>query len=273
VSQKLSVLLLYVTMPFMIVISFHVEFSQQMLKDAGIVFVLAIAAHMFSIVLGKILFYKFPDHISKVMRFSAVFSNCAFMGFPVIEGIFGKDGIFFASVYIAVFHIFIWTYGIGLFSGKLDFKDKKKMLAAVINPGIISVAAGMLIFIFGIRLPGPLYEAIDMIGGMTTPVSMLIVGALLADADFRAVIFKLHLYFGVLVRLLVIPVLVWLILRQFAIPDLLLGVTVVLTAMPVAVNTAIFAEKYGADASLASQYIALSTAMSIITIPLVILLL
>jgi len=273
VSQKLSVLLLYVTMPFMIIISFHIEFSEQMLKDAGIVFVFAIAVHLFSIVLGKMLFYRFPDHINKVMRFSAVFSNCAFMGFPVIEGIFGREGIFFASVYVAVFYIFLWTYGINLFSGGLDFKDKKKMLAAIINPGIISVAAGMIIFILRIRLPGPLYEALDMIGGITTPISMLIVGALLANADFRWVIFKIHLYFGIMVRLLVIPVLVWLILRQIAIPDILLGVTVVLTAMPVAVNTAIFAEKYDADALLASQYIALSTVMSIITIPLVILLL
>lgn len=273
VSQKLSVFLLYVTMPLMIIISFHVDFSTQMLRDAGIVFLLSIAAHVLSILIGKILFSRFPDNISKVMRFSAVFSNCAFMGFPIIEGIFGRGGIFFASVYIAVFHIFIWTYGIGLFEGKMNFRDKKQLLSAFLNPGLISVAIGMLIFIFGIRLPFPLYRAVGMIGGLTTPLSMLIVGSLLASADFRGVLFKVHLYFGVFVRLLLIPGIVLLILRQFNFPSLLLGITVVLTAMPVAVNTAIFAEKYGADSQLASQYIAVSTALSIITIPIVVLLL
>ena len=272
VSQKLSGLLLYVTMPFMIIVSFHVEFSVQMLRDAGIVFILGIAAHVFSIILGKLLFYKFPGNINRIMRFAAVFSNCAFMGFPVIDGLFGRDGIFFASMYIAVFHIFIWTYGIGLFTGGFDFRDAKKMLKSLINPGIVSVAAGLVVFVFQIKLPDPLFQALDMVGGMTTPISMMVVGALLADADFKKVMFKWHLYYGVLVRLLLIPLLVFLVLRLFAIPPMLLGITVVLTAMPVAVNTAIFAEKYGGDAALASQYIVLSTALSIITIPAIILL-
>lgn len=272
VSQKLSGLLLYVTMPFMIIVSFHVDFSVQMLRDAGIVFVLGIAAHVFSIILGKLLFYKFPESINRIMRFGAVFSNCAFMGFPVIDGLFGRDGIFFASMYIAVFHILIWTYGIGLFSGGFDIRDTKKMLKSLINPGIISVAIGLVIFVLQIKLPNPLYQALDMVGGMTTPISMIVVGALLADADFKKVMFKWHLYYGVLVRLLLIPLLVFLVLRLFAVPPMLLGITVVLTAMPIAVNTAIFAEKYGGDAALASQYIVLSTALSIITIPAIILL-
>ena len=272
VSQKLSDLLLYVTMPSMIIVSFHVEFSVQMLRDAGIIFVLGIAAHVFSIILGKLLFYKFPGNINRIMRFGVVFSNCAFMGFPVIDGLFGRDGIFFASMYIAVFHIFIWTYGIGLFSGGIDLKDTKKMFKSLINPGILSVAAGLIIFLLQIKLPNPLYQALDMVGGMTTPISMIVVGALLADADFKKVIFKWHLYYGVLVRLLLIPLLVFLVFRLFAAPPMLLGITVVLTAMPMAVNTAIFAEKYGGDAELASQYIVLSTALSIITIPAIILL-
>jgi len=273
VSQKLSGLLLYVTMPFMIIVSFHVEFSMQMLRNAGIVFVLAVAAHVFSIILGVLLFCKFTPSISKIMRFSAVFSNCAFMGFPVIDGLFGRDGIFYASIYISVFHIFIWTYGVGLFSGGFDLRDTKKMFKAILNPGIISVAIGLIIFVSQIKLPAPLYQALSMVGGMTTPLSMLIVGALLADASFKGVMFKWHLYYGVLVRLLLIPLLVFLGLRMFAIPSMLLGITVVLTAMPIAVNTAIFAEKYGGDAKLASQYIALSTLLSIITIPAIILLL
>lgn len=273
VSQKLSELLLYVTMPFMIIVSFHVEFSEQMLKSAGVIFLLGVATHVFSIVLGKILFHKFPDSINRVMRFAAVFSNCAFMGFPVVDGLFGRDGIFFASMYIAVFHIFIWTYGIGLFAGGLDLRDVKKLVKALVNPGIVSVAAGLLIFVLQIKLPEPLYQTLDMVGGMTTPISMLVVGSLLADADFKGVIFKWHLYYGVLVRLLVIPLLVFLILRMFDIHPMLLGITVVLTAMPIAVNTAIFAEKYGGDAALASQYIVLSTVLSIITIPAIILLL
>jgi len=273
VSQKLSELLLYVTMPFMIVASFHVEFSAQMLRGAGVVFLLGIATHVFSILLGKILFRKFPDSINRVMRFSAIFSNCAFMGFPVVDGLFGKDGIFFASIYIAVFHIFIWTYGIGLFTGKLDLGDPKKLLKALVNPGTVSVAAGLMIFLLQIKLPGPIYNTLAMVGGMTTPVSMLVVGALLADADFKKVLFKWHLYYGVLVRLFLIPILALLILRLFAIPPMLLSITVVLTAMPIAVNTAIFAEKYGGDAVLASQYIVLSTALSIITIPAIVLLL
>lgn len=273
VSQKLSELLLFVTMPFMIIVSFHVEFSSDMLRSAGIVFVLGVGTHLFSIILGKVLFYKLPDKINKVMRFSAIFSNCAFMGFPIIDGLFGREGIFLSSIYIAVFHIFIWTYGIGLFAGKIDIKQPSQILKAIINPGIISVAIGLLIFVLQIRLPVPIYRTLSMVGSMTTPVSMLIVGALLADADFRKVMFKWHLYYGVFVRLLLIPIIALLVLRLFDISPLIMGITVVLTAMPVAVNTAIFAEKHGGDAPLASQYIAMSTALSIVTIPLIVLLL
>ena len=267
--KKLSELLLYVTSPFLVVSSFNFKFSSDMLANAGRIFAFSIGIHIFTVFLGRFLFRRYPVDKQSVLKFIIVFSNCGFMGFPVLESLFGKIGVFYGSIYNAVFHAFVWTYGVMLFSHS---REQKSITKALLNPGIISVIVGMLIFLFSIELPNPILQTLDMVGSMTAPLSMLIVGALLASTDLKSIFIGFEVYYGALLRLIMIPLVTIVALKLIGLDRGLLQVCVVLIAMPAAANTVIFAEKYGANSILASRCVALSTILSIITIPLVMML-
>jgi predicted permease len=269
VRKRLSELLLYITSPFLVVLSFNFKFSPDMLINAGIVFAFSFAIHGFTAILGRYLFVKFPLDKEKVLRFIIVFSNCGFMGFPVAESLYGRMGVFYASIYNVVFHIFVWTYGVMLFSSDRKSASIKK---AFLNPGMFSVAIGMAIFLFSLELPKPIVQTLDMVGSMTAPLSMLIIGALLADTDLKKIFIGWDVYYGSLLRLLIIPLMTIVMLKPIGVDRDLLRICVVLTAMPAAANTVIFAERYGANSVLASRCVALSTILSIVTIPLIMML-
>ncbi len=270
VNKKLSELLLKVTSPLLVISSFQVEFTQDILKNVLIVFTFAMSAHIVSILLGQILFRRCDTESCKIMKFSAVYSNCGYMGFPLLASLFGNIGVLFGSVYVAAFNIFLWTNGVMIFndSKKPDRHTIKKVL---LNPGIISVVIGILLFVFSLKLPAPVASAVEMVGSMTSPLSMLIVGATIADCELKKLFKGWNIYYISAVRLILIPLLAFAILRLAGLQDMLLKVCVLVVAMPVATTTAIFAELYDSDAIFASRTVVLSTLLSIITIPLLML--
>ena len=269
-TKKLSTLLLQVTQPLLIISSFNFAFSTEMLRNAVLVFLLSFGIHLFSMLVGKLFYFKYPDRVKSVLKFTAVFSNCGFMGFPVLDSIFGSIGVFYGAMYVIPFNILTLSYGVMVFTGKSDKDTIKKILT---HPMIISVAIGMILFLFQIKLPMPLNNAVSMVGSMTSPLSMLIVGALLAVIPIKEMFRGLSVYYGSAIRLIVLPLLIYAILSLLRLPKEVLQVCVILTAMPAAANTAIFSEKYDGDAGLASRCIGISTILSIFTIPLIILLL
>lgn len=266
VGKKLSELLLRITSPFLVISSFQLEFSQEMLHNVFIVLVFALVAHVFSILFGKVLYYKYPDRVKKIMKFATVYSNCGFMGFPILSSLFGKPGVLYGSIYVAVFNVFLWTNGVMIFKEKKGF-DLKKVIT---NPGFFSVIIGMLFFVFSISLPAPVSKTLEMVGSMTTPLSMLIVGAVLAEVEIKQLLYGFPLYYVTAVRLLVIPLLTLLVMKLIGVPGVIAGTCVLLVAMPVAATTTIFAEMYDGDAPFASRIVAFSTLASIVTMPLVI---
>lgn len=271
VSKKLSELLLKITSPLLVISSFQVSFTKEILENVITVFIFAVAAHIAAILLGQILFRRFGESSRQIMKFSAIYSNCAFMGFPLLESLFGKIGILYGSVYSAAFNIFLWTNGVIIFSDKKKL-DRETIKKAMLNPGIISVAIGILLFLFSIKLPGPAAKAIELTGSMTVPLSMLIVGATLAGCDFKKLLSGIELYYISALRLLLIPVAAHFILKLAGLSGMLLNVCVLMVAMPVAATTTIFAEMYDADALFASRTVAFTTIISIVTIPLIMLL-
>lgn len=269
-TKKLSELILQVTQPLLIITSFNFELSKEMLRNVLLIFLLSLGIHLLSMVVGQILYFRYPDHIRSVLKYVTVFSNCGFMGFPVLESIFGTIGIFYGSIYVIPFNILTLSYGAIIFTGKSDKDMLKKIL---VHPVIVSVAIGMVLFLLQWRLPTPLYKAASMVGSMTSPLSMLIVGSLLASTPIKEMFSGFSVYYGSIVRLVFLPVLVMTILKCFPLPHDILRTCVILTAMPAAVNTVIFAEKYGGNAELASRFVGISTALSVVTIPLLMVLL
>jgi predicted permease len=262
--QGLSGLLLNVAIPFTILASFDRSIPHSAIPDLLQVAVWAIAIHGFAIVMSVLIYRKFPHRERSVLSYITVFSNCGFMGFPVVLSVFGKVGVMYASVYVVVFNIFLWTYGISLFERE---SSGGKLLKVITNPGNVSVVIGFIIWLLPFNLPASITGSIDMVSNMTTPLSMIVVGATLADVPLKGIFKGAALWWGTAVRLLVLPLLVYFLMRFAGIDSLPAKVSMFLVAMPAAAQTVIFAERYGADVELASRLVFLTTILSTITIP------
>ncbi|MDI9500335.1 MAG: AEC family transporter [Bacillota bacterium] len=271
VSKKLSELLLKITNPLLVLSAFQMDFSPDIMNNVLLVFIFAVVANLVSILLGQVLFVRQKNEIKKIMKFTAVYSNCGFMGFPVLESLFGRTGILYGSIYVAVFNIFLWTNGMAIFSSseKLNRDSIKKI---VLNPGIITVLIGIVLFMLSIRLPGPVAEAVDLVGSMTIPLSMLIVGATVAGSRFKELFRGLDIYYITAVRLVLMPLIAFAALKILGFPEMLMTICVLLIAMPAAATTTIFAELYDSDSVFASRVVVFTTLASIVTLPLMMLL-
>ncbi|MGD8401250.1 MAG: AEC family transporter [Bacillota bacterium] len=258
-------LLINFAAPFIALSAFQFSFSGRMLAEAGTVFLIAVVTNLATIFIGKLLFLRMPDATGRVLRFSAIFTNCAFVGYPVIGGFYGEQGIFLTSIYIVAFNIFVWTYGVFIFTGKADRESLKH---ALLNPAVVAIFLGLLLFLFSVKLPTPLKLTLEMIGGMTTPLAMIIVGSFLAELKPADLFSGWSVYYGSAVRLVAMPLLTLVCLRLLGINGVVLGVSVLAVAMPVATLTTPLAEQNGGDALFASRLVFISTMLSMVTIPL-----
>lgn len=261
-NRKLTELLLNVTMPLLIITSF--QFPIATIKQAPKIIIIAIFAHLLGILISTLVYRKLKDR-KNILCFAATFSNCAFIGYPVIKSLYGESGIFYTSMYVLIFNLFLWSYGLMLFNEKLNVKNLKKIF---VNPGIISILIGLLLYTFSIKIPMILLKPMEMIGSMTTPLSMMITGVILVDINYRQMFSDVELYIGVLLRLVVIPGILLGILWALNIKGTGAMTMVIVSGLPVAVSTVLFTEKYNGDSRLSSSLITLSTLFSMITLPL-----
>lgn len=269
-NKGLSKLLISIALPCLILSTFDFSFSKAMAYNAALIFIITVGIFIFSIFLAKFLYVKYEKGEQQVLKFISIFSNCAFMGFPVVLSIYGKEGLFYTSIYNIAFNLIAWTYGVYLFSEKKDGESLKKVL---VNPSMAATVIGVFVFIFSIKMPAPIQGTLSMIGSMTVPISMLVVGASLTNVKLIDLASGFQIYYVSFVRLLLIPIILFFVLRQLHLPQIIFDTVVILTAMPAATLSAIIGEAYGGDVELASKIIFVSTILSAVTIPIILLLL
>ena len=256
--------LLYIVTPCLIVSSF---LSAESGKLDGWTLLLAAVLPALSIVISIALSYLFfrrePLGRRRVLRFSTVFCNVGFMGIPLVEGIVGSEGVLYGSFFIAVFNIFCWTYGYVMMGG-----GKVRLKALLLNPGVIGIVIGLPLYLLDVPVPALFVEPVELISALNTPLAMIVVGGYIAQVKLRAFVSDLAVYKMAVLRLVVAPLL-YLVLVWLLRPDeTLLMSTVIQAATPVAANCVLFAVQYDSDAELASKSVAVSTALSVVTIPL-----
>lgn len=257
--------LLYIVTPCLIVSSF---LSAESGKLDGWTLLLAAVLPALSIVISIALSYLFfrrePSGRRRVLRFSMIFCNVGFMGIPLVEGIVGSEGVLYGSFFIAVFNIFCWTYGYVMMGG-----GKVRLKALLLNPGVIGIVIGLPLYLLDVPVPALIERPIELISALNTPLAMIVVGGYIAQVKLRAFVSDLAVYKMAVLRLVVAPLLylalVWLLRPD----ETLLMSTVIQAATPVAANCVLFAVQYGSDAELASKSVAVSTALSVVTIPLI----
>lgn len=261
--------LLEITSPCLIISSMQIPFSVDRLNDLKSTFLIAVSMYMFSLILSlmvpKLLGIKRGED-KGVYQFMTVFSNVAFIGFPVLLSVYSKEAIFYGSIFILPFNFLVFTIGIYLMESKFNKFNFKILL----NPNLVAVFIGFILFYFSITIPKVIFQPLEILGNLTTPLSMIFIGASLSTVDIKKIFVEWRLYAISLIRLIITPLVVLFVLKCFIDNSMLIGVSVIISGMPVAANCAIIANQYGGNSDLASEGIFITTLLSMFTIPLLV---
>lgn len=263
--RDMTNVIIYIILPCNIFHSFETKLSVGILQECAIVFAIAFGAQLLYIVLNRLLYNRFPIERRIVMQYATICNNAGFMGLPVIESVFGATGILYGSIVLIPMRIFMWTAGLSLFT-KTDRKQQFKSLAT--HPCIWAVILGFAYLFSPIRLPELVSSTINVIGSCMTAMAMIVVGSILSDVNFKKVFEKTTFYYS-FIRLLAIPAFIFIVLKLIGIDNVVIGVSVLSSAMPAATVTAMLSHKYGRDSEFASQLIFVSTLLSLITLPII----
>ncbi len=266
-SKKMTDIVLYVVTPCVMVNAFQRPFSMDMLGQVLLAAVVSFVILALSVVLVRAVFRDKDVARKKVLQFSVVFSNCGFMSLPLQKALLGDEGMFFGSVFVAVFNVVVWTYGLVDMSGDKKALSLKKLL---LNPGIIGFAAGMLMFLTGVQLPVFVSEPIRHLANLNTPLPMLIIGYYLTNAKFKTAFTDAGAYIAMALRLAAVPLAVLFAMAPFGLNRNLIIAFVIACSAPTAATTTMFASKFNRDVELSVGIVAASTLLSVATMPLVV---
>ena len=267
-KQTLSNLLLYLVVPAMIINSYRMEFSLEILHNLLAAFGLSILAILMGLVFTLLFTARRKDSRTPIFRFACVFSNAGYMGFPLISALFGSEGLLYASAFFTIFNLLLWTVGYAMVSGSSDPKEVAHSLLR--SPVIYSMVIGLAVYLFQIPLPTVITQPLEFLSGMNTPLSMLITGTLIAAGDLRRIFCDVHIWKLTAVRMLLIPVLS---IAAFAALGLfrygmVTQVILLLECCPAASITSVFAIQFGHDEQFAAGSVVLTTLLSIVFLPL-----
>jgi hypothetical protein len=268
-TGAISKLLLDLILPAMLISSLQIDVSAKMLVKFKNLLLYWVAFYLILIIIASIISKIFPvSHDKKiVLKFFLIFGNVGYMGLPVIDVIFPENGIFFGSIGVVIFNIFLWTYGASLFLR--DNKQKNINLRDIFNNGVIAIILGLILMLGNIKLPTSIMTAVDMLAEATFPLSMLVIGSGLAQIKISGIFKDLNIWIYSILKLLIIPVVAIILLNYFNVSDPIRTILVLQIAMPAAANGVIFAERYDGNYIFAAESLFLSTLMAAVSIPLI----
>ena len=255
---------LFVTLPFNILNSFLGEWNLSMLASCGMILLLSAGYNAISVLVSFLLYNKKEDKQQKTLRYGTIVSNGGFLGNPVLEGIYGTAGAFYASIFMFPVRVVMWSVGVSVFLKGHRQNVWKKI---VTNPCIVVMFIGAAIMGSGIVLPEFMTKTINGISNCNMTLSMMLIGMFLAEINPRGLIDKTMIFYAA-IRLIGIPAIIFGLTSFIAIDPMLRGVTVIIAGMPAPITTALLSAKYGGDERYATGMIFLSTIISLITLPL-----
>ena len=267
-SKHLTNLVLYFATPCIMIQSFQeVRYDQSLVLNLAVAALCAVLIMTGSIVVSRLIFRSKDESRRVVLRFAAVFSNCGFMSLPLQRAVLGSKGVFYGAVFVAVFNIIVWSYGlIDMSGGKKSFSVKKLIL----NPGVLGAAVATALFLTRVSLPNIVLSPISYIAALNTPIPMLVIGYHLSQAKLSSHFRDAGIYAVTSVRLIAIPLAALFIMKLCGVDsDILISCTVASSA-PVAAMTTMFSTKFGRDTQLSVGLVSITTLISIITMPVII---
>ncbi|MDW2796128.1 AEC family transporter [Clostridium boliviensis] len=264
-GSRLTRVLLNIISPCVILLSYQIDYDKERLYGLAVTAILSFASFLIAIAVSGFAVPKDAGPDMAVERMSIVYSNCGFIGIPLIDGILGREGVFYMTAYLTVFNIFVWSHGIMLMSGKSE--SMKKTIRSLINPSNAAIILGIFLFLTGIRLPEIFTEPVALIAGMNTPAAMLISGINLAQSDFLGGLKNKRTYIISIAKLIVVPGLTLLLLLAAGAERSISITILTAAACPSGAMGTMFALQYKRNGQYASNLLTITTALSLITIP------
>ncbi|MGN0984348.1 MAG: AEC family transporter [Gemmiger sp.] len=261
--KPLTDLVIDFILPCNIIVSFMMEFDLTVLAACLVVLLVSVGIQLFTTAAGRLFYPRAKGDEVPVLQYATLVSNAGFLGSPIVEGLYGAQGLLYASIYLIPQRIMMWSAGVSCFTGIRGKGVVKKVLT---HPCIVAVAIGLVLMLSQAPLPGGLEKTLRLASGCNTALSMIVIGNILAEVDPRTVISRQSLWYCA-VRLLLLPLLVLAACRLLALDSLVSAVSTVLAGMPAAATTAILAAKYGRGEHFAVSLVFLSTLLSLVTIP------
>lgn len=263
-----------IVFPAVIINSMNISFDQNDLRNslilvlisAGTMVVMFFLAKLINLATGK------SDSLSRIITFGLMFPNFTFMAYPVMETLFPEKGLFYISMYTISTRIAIYILG------SLIMKPKNKAVSrtglvkegfrSLLTPPVLAIPVGLFLYFTGITLPVPIQETLTYLARTATPLGMVVSGIIIAEVPLKNLFGEARLYLLTFLRLIVVPVLVFFLLTPLRLDPIILKISVLFCALPVASSTSIFAVRFKADSTNAAGSVFLTTVFSIITVPI-----
>lgn len=261
-SKSIGSILVNLSLPAVIINGFLVERTPERITGLLLSALLAAVTLALAILAAWVCFRKDP-----MAQFAAAFSNPGFFGIPIILSCLDNGAVFYIAAYVAFLNLLQWSYGVSLLTGTTENITPKRLLTA---PFVIAIEIGAFFFLTGFPVPGILAKAVTHLANLNTPLAMFATGVYLAQTDPKKMVRKAVLYKVSVVKLLVVPLLamVMLALLPKAYFDLKLTLLIA-AACPTGTNIAVYAQLHDRDFGYAVETVAVTTILSLLTLPLI----
>lgn len=263
-------LLFYVITPVVIVQSFlNMEFNKETISS----FLLAFVCMFTTLVVGIFIvipFFRKDKDNSSIYKYAVSYGNMGYMALPLCQSLLGSEGVFFCSAGVVAFNILSFVHGIWLMKKGTENDEGFKIKTIFLNPGVLSVAVGLPLFISGLELPEIINGAVTHIANLNTPLAMIFLGTYIANSDLKAMFKQKQNYLVAFLKLLVLPVIMFAIFKLIGLSGTIITACMISASVPSATNTVMFSAKYGKDTGVASTVVAFCSLLSVLTIPVMI---
>jgi len=261
--KELSVLLLRIVTPMILVSSFQRPFDKGLLSSWIIMLAASALIYFIHIIIAELIFAKRGKNYAE-NKLSLVLPNNGFFAFPLLQALVGEYGIFYGSANVILFNILLWTYG----SRQMKPGEKFRIKNILLNPGVIGIVLGLILFCSPYKLPAPVFNAISSIGALNTPLAMIVLGGMLAQTDLKKGFSNGNYYLLAGLKLLIIPFLMMIIFKLIPISDNVKLVSFICSATPTATAVGMIAQIYDKDYRYATAAVVIITALSAVTLPI-----
>lgn len=269
-SKSVSVILVYLVIPCVIIKAFQVDYTPDVQKGLFLAIAAAVAIHILFLLITIPLQKIFQMDV--IEQATSIYSNAGILVIPLVQELLGQDYVIYSSAYIAVQLILLWTQGKNMLCEEEKLEWKKVFL----NVNIISIIAGIVLFLFRIKLPAGVQDVLGMMNNMIGPLGMLLAGMAIAEVPLKSIFTKKRNYLSVAFRLLLYPVLGLFLMKAIQIVVNLenssqILLTVYLACVtPACASVTSMAQLYDKDAAYASSLYVLTTLLSIVTMPVMV---